>query len=53
MSGNRFISELGRDYAVQLDKDDELRHLRNEFIVPTKRDLQSKTLALPCEISLR
>ena len=32
------------EYAERLDEQDPLKHLRNEFIIPTKTDLKSKTL---------
>jgi hypothetical protein len=35
------------EYAQTLDKGDPLGHLRAEFIIPTKSDLKSKTLAKP------
>ncbi|KAH6994126.1 pyridoxal phosphate-dependent transferase [Fusarium venenatum] len=34
----------GRDYAVQLDSDDVLRHTRDEFNIPSKADVARKTL---------
>ena len=34
-----------KDYAVSLDAQDSLSHLRNEFLIPTKADLKSKTLS--------
>ena len=34
------------EYARALDELDPLRHLRDEFIIPTKRDLNRKTLSL-------
>ena len=34
------------EYARALDEVDPLRHLRDEFIIPTKRDLTRKTLSL-------
>jgi kynureninase len=33
-----------RDYAERLDQQDPLKHLRDEFIIPTKADLKRKTL---------
>ena len=36
---------LTRKYAETLDANDPLKHLRKEFIVPTKANLKSKTLA--------
>ena len=43
--------KLIRDYALQLDKKDQLRRLRDEFIIPSKPDLKRKTLAIPREKS--
>ncbi len=34
-----------REYAEGLDNQDSLKHLRDEFIIPTKADLKNKTLA--------
>jgi len=34
-----------REYALQQDEKDSLKHLRNEFIIPTKADLKRETLA--------
>ncbi|KAM0234425.1 hypothetical protein ACHAPO_006310 [Fusarium lateritium] len=34
----------GRDYAVQLDSNDVLRHTRDEFNIPSKADVARKTL---------
>ncbi|UZP39623.1 hypothetical protein NXS19_007439 [Fusarium pseudograminearum] len=34
----------GRDYAIQLDTDDVLRHTRDEFNIPSKPDVARKTL---------
>lgn len=34
-----------RTYAENLDEQDSLKHLRHEFIIPTKDDLKSRTLA--------
>ncbi|QDS75369.1 hypothetical protein FKW77_002416 [Venturia effusa] len=33
---------LTEDYALQQDANDQLRHLRNEFIIPTRGDLNRK-----------
>ena len=49
MSANAPRRELGREFATKLDREDELRDLREEFIVPTKRELKSKTLSSSCE----
>ena len=34
-----------REYAEIQDEQDPLKHLRTEFILPTKADLKRKTLA--------
>lgn len=34
-----------REYAEALDAQDPLRHFRDEFIIPTKKDLKRKVLA--------
>ena len=41
------IRDYSRGYATQLDGQDRLKHLRKEFIIPTKADLKSKKLAIP------
>ena len=41
--------DLGREFATKLDREDELRDLRGEFLVPTKRELKSETLFSSCE----
>jgi kynureninase len=33
-----------REYAVSLDAQDPLRHLRREFLIPSKEQLKSKSL---------
>ena len=43
--------ELGREHASRLDSQDELQHLRAEFIIPSKKDIRSKTLSSACKIS--
>jgi kynureninase len=35
---------LSRGYAKDLDENDELKHFREEFIIPSKADLKSKTV---------
>ncbi|KAL2057723.1 hypothetical protein ABVK25_002107 [Lepraria finkii] len=45
MSASQGLNDCSRGYATQLDNQDTLRHLRKEFIIPTKADLKSKTLA--------
>ncbi|KIW08317.1 kynureninase [Verruconis gallopava] len=37
-------TELTLNYARAQDEKDELRHLRNEFLIPTKRDLKRRKL---------
>ena len=37
--------DFGPERAIDLDAKDPLRNLRAEFIVPTRADLKSKTLA--------
>lgn len=34
-----------KDFAKSLDIQDPLRHFRDEFIIPSKKDLKRKTLA--------
>jgi kynureninase len=38
------IRAYKKEYAQSLDKQDPLRHLRDEFIIPSKADLKRKTL---------
>ena len=33
-----------REYAVSLDAQDPLRHLRREFLIPSKEQLKSESL---------
>ncbi|MCJ1316901.1 Kynureninase (L-kynurenine hydrolase) [Xylographa vitiligo] len=40
-----YIEDRSREYAEELDRKDPLRDFRNEFLIPTKADLKSKTLA--------
>ena len=47
MSISQGIHDYSREYATQLDDRDHLKHLRKEFIIPTKADLKSKTLTSP------
>lgn len=42
-------SLLSKEHAEELDKKDPLRHLRAEFIFPSKADLKSKTLNTACK----
>ncbi|MCJ1463697.1 Kynureninase (L-kynurenine hydrolase) [Pseudocyphellaria aurata] len=37
--------DYSRAHAESLDEQDSLKHLRREFIIPTKQDLKSRTLA--------
>jgi len=41
----QFGDDLSREYALKLDREDPLSHFREDFIIPTKADLKSKTLA--------
>jgi len=34
-----------REHAILLNEQDPLKHIRNEFIIPTKEDLFSEKLA--------
>ncbi len=43
------MRDFGRQHAIELDSKDRLKNLRKEFIVPTKDDLKSKTLAKSCK----
>jgi kynureninase len=38
------IRAFGKEYAEQLDAQDPLRRFRDEFIIPSKKDLKRKTL---------
>ena len=46
-ANRRDKEESTRQYAESMDAQDPLRHLRKEFIIPTKADLKRKTLAKP------
>lgn len=35
-----------KDHAVSLDARDPLRHFRDEFLIPSQKDLKRKTLAV-------
>ena len=35
------------DHARTLDREDCLKHMRDEFIIPTKGDVKRKTIATP------
>lgn len=37
--------DRSREYAIRMDNSDELKHLRQQFIIPSKNDLKSKTLS--------
>lgn len=43
------VNDRSHEYAIQMDKFDELKHLRQEFIIPSKDDLKSKTLSQDCK----
>ncbi|KAK2765171.1 Kynureninase (L-kynurenine hydrolase) [Arachnomyces sp. PD_36] len=43
------IRAYKKEYAQALDARDPLRHLRDEFIIPSKKDLKRKTLAVTDE----
>lgn len=40
--------DYSREYAESLDRHNNFRNFRSEFIIPTKADLRRKTLAKPC-----
>lgn len=44
------MQSYDRDHALMLDQNDPLKHLRKEFIIPSKDDLNSKTLSSPCKM---
>lgn len=44
------MQNYDRDHALTLDEHDPLKHLRKEFIIPSKDDLISKTIFSPCKI---
>lgn len=46
------MRDYSRGYATQLDGQDRLKHLRKEFIIPTKADLKSEKLATPGKICI-
>jgi len=39
------VKDRSHEYAIHMDKMDELKLLRQEFIIPSKNDLKSKTLS--------
>ncbi|KAK6610615.1 kynureninase [Botrytis cinerea] len=43
--GQRDQHMNSREYAVSQDAQDPLRHIRNEFLIPSTADLQAKTLS--------
>lgn len=51
-SGN-YENYYSRAHAESLDEQDPLKHLRREFIIPTKHDLKSRTLAKTCKFHCR
>lgn len=44
MSYQRLNMDETKEYALQQDEKDELRHLRDEFLIPSKADLKRETL---------
>lgn len=40
------VRAYSKEYAHSLDEQDSLRHFRDEFIIPSKKDLKRKTLAV-------
>lgn len=38
------FSDFSREHARSLDESDPIKHLRNEYIFPTKASLKSKAL---------
>lgn len=44
-SASGSIAAQSRAHAQALDENDSLKEIRNEFLIPTKADLQRKTLA--------
>ncbi|KAI9764716.1 MAG: Kynureninase (L-kynurenine hydrolase) [Geoglossum simile] len=40
----QFGDDLSKEYALKLDREDPLSHFREDFVIPTKVDLKSKTL---------
>lgn len=44
LSGPKHVHVYTREYAVSLDSQDSLHHLRNEFLIPSKADLKSTSL---------
>ena len=50
MSATYPVTARARDHAVHLDSEDELKHLRDEFIIPTRGDLKSHTLHSTCKM---
>ncbi|KAJ9255808.1 hypothetical protein DTO207G8_2825 [Paecilomyces variotii] len=46
------VRAYSKEYAQSLDKQDPLRDFRDEFIIPSKKDLKRKTLAVTEEESL-
>lgn len=47
-SGTEYFSQ---QHALQLDAEDPLKHLRAEFIIPSRADLKRKTLIEPGKFS--
>ena len=46
--GSLGATENGAVLAQRMDAEDPLKHLRQEFIIPRKGDLKSKTLNPAC-----
>jgi hypothetical protein len=44
LSGAENEYVFSREYAVSLDGQDSIRHIRNEFLIPSKANLRSATL---------
>ncbi len=44
MSGQEDAHVYTREYAASLDSQDPLHHVRKEFLIPSKADLQRTTL---------
>ena len=46
-TANRTQSKSNREHAEKLDGEDPLKHLRQEFLIPTRAGLQNKCLSKP------
>lgn len=40
--------DYSREHAESLDRQNDFRNFRSQFVIPTKADLRRKTLAKPC-----